>query len=949
MMLLPLSKKLLWRCAGILLCAGLSGVTAFAASSLTQFGITWNFDRDYPSGQFANGDHWVVGPVKITSITPRSTTSGGVTMHGSVINPVVNSSQGYDSRIKNNPFSDALNVARAFPLTVQPGSSVVSSESYSAYSTGDNPQLKTIAILTVLSAPAPSGSFRPPYVAGDKSLRWNRSQLKYGSLRSLPVVAGTPSLTSVEQSFERPWIEQKTNWTGRYVHPGANQPTYGREIAHSLANGLLSLQLNYSAAQKEKLLIRMVQYGIDVYGVTKSGGRWNNDGGHNQGRKMPMLLAGVVLGDADILRYADARQHFGFQEDQSTWFVTQSDVGRVLYTADGRLREQYIQSDVGVAEWGEKHTGTPNRDGRNWNAYYRDSAGVSTVGHVLTARLMGLESNWNWPATFAYYDRFYKNEAAQSSYGVNTIQPFVKSMWVAYRNATPPKLDEETVATNIWENKSLPVQTGSFTVAFDMMPSADKMDGVTGLSNGAADAYAELAAAVRFAPTGYIDAMNGSAFGASAAVAYKAGVKYHVAMSVNVATKRYSVKVTPAGGATVTLAENWQFRSEQTSVTALNNLAFFSASGNHAVLDVGIEAASAPAPAPAPIPAPTPTPTPIPEPAPATTLTASKTWANAALSAQTGSFGVTFDLVPSGNKIDSITGVSNGAADDYSDLAAAVRFAPSGYIDARNGSGFKAASAVPYKAGVSYRVVMNVNLATKRYSATVTPAGGATITVADNWMFRSEQSKVTLLSNIGAYAGNGGHTVSNVAVAGEAPALPAPTPAPAPAPVPVPAPAPAPAPATGIDLGITKTSHGAWQNASVPSVTGKAVFAFDMVPARNPMDGATALTCGPADAFSDFAVAVRFAPNGQIDAINGSSWNAATALRYVAGQTYQVVMTIDVVAHRYSVTVTPAGGSPVVIASNWAFRTTQSKVKALDNLTVIAPYWRHTVSNVSFE
>jgi hypothetical protein len=71
--------------AAAMLCWGT--VPAHAAKSLTQFGITWTFDRDYPTGQFANGDYWVVGPVTITSITPQSTTSGSTTLHGSMINP----------------------------------------------------------------------------------------------------------------------------------------------------------------------------------------------------------------------------------------------------------------------------------------------------------------------------------------------------------------------------------------------------------------------------------------------------------------------------------------------------------------------------------------------------------------------------------------------------------------------------------------------------------------------------------------------------------------------------------------------------------------------------------------------------------------------------------------------------------------------------------------------
>ena len=39
-------------------------------SSLSQYGITWTFDKPAITGQFITGDWWVVGPVRIVSIRP---------------------------------------------------------------------------------------------------------------------------------------------------------------------------------------------------------------------------------------------------------------------------------------------------------------------------------------------------------------------------------------------------------------------------------------------------------------------------------------------------------------------------------------------------------------------------------------------------------------------------------------------------------------------------------------------------------------------------------------------------------------------------------------------------------------------------------------------------------------------------------------------------------------
>lgn len=417
----------------------LAFVPLLAATSLSQFGITWTFDRDYPSGQFANGDYWVVGPVTIVSIDPNSVTIDGRTTNGSMINPAIGKAQGYDSATYG-PYGPnyraelnvALGVSESNPLVVSAGASLVSSISIPI--AGARPQLDSIAILTILDKPAPMGSFRPPYVGTDKSLRWNRSQLDYTCLKSLPRVQATPQLSVVTGYFERPWIEQNPSWEGRYLHPVKNQPDYGRDMAYRVGAGLLLLHLGYSKEQKELLLIRMVQYGIDIYGAARSGAVWSDLGGHNHGRKMPLLLAGVALQDPSIIEWADATKHMIFQEDRQTWYVTENDVGRSLYDGDGRRRDQYLPSDVGVPEWGEQHTRQPDRDGRNWDAYYRDVVGFSTLGHWIAAKLMKVEDLWKWPAYFDYCERFWSIEK-----GSGRILPFYEQVWKAHQQTLPPK------------------------------------------------------------------------------------------------------------------------------------------------------------------------------------------------------------------------------------------------------------------------------------------------------------------------------------------------------------------------------------------------------------------------------------------------------------------------------------------------------------------------------
>ncbi|HEY0944528.1 MAG TPA: immunoglobulin domain-containing protein [Opitutaceae bacterium] len=418
--------------------AGAGVNAARAATAISQFGITWTFDRDYPSGQFANGDYWVVGPVKIVEISPRSETTDGRTINGSMINPAVGSLQGYDSAAyaESGPsYSAALNVAlgvsAAAPLTVPAGSSLISSISEPV--AGNRPQLRAAAILTVLAGEPPAGSFRPPYCGTDKTPYWNKNQLDYSRLRSLPKPDSLRDLHEVEGYFERPWLEQNTIWTGRYLHPTENQPDFGRDMANCIGEALISLQMDYTVAEKETLLIRFVQYGLDVYGVAKAGGVWLPNGAHNQGRKMPLLLAGTVLSDGDILAYGDAAKHFIFQEDMQTWYVTEADVGRPVYSGTDYVLEPYIAADVGLAEWGAKHAVEPFYDGRNWDAPSRLMSGRPMVGHALVAHLMGLQSAWNWPAFFDYYDRFWEVEKENPAGGGSGINASAHIFWSAYR------------------------------------------------------------------------------------------------------------------------------------------------------------------------------------------------------------------------------------------------------------------------------------------------------------------------------------------------------------------------------------------------------------------------------------------------------------------------------------------------------------------------------------
>jgi hypothetical protein len=354
-----------------------------------------------------------------------------------------NAVHGFDSRIRDNVYDHNLNVAKSFPLQVPSGSSLLSSKSY-IQDLSAAVQLEVIAILTVVSSPPPAGSFRPPYMGTDKTPRWNKSNIDYSKLRSLAPVAGTPSLASVEARFEKAIIQFGDGYSSSAAHPYYNVPFpgagYGREIARGASEAALSLNLNYTNAQKEKLAIRFIQTGIDIYGAVSNGMSYPGEGGFHHGRKLPMLMAGVLLNDANIIDRANGTKYrYYFSEDQQHFYVSQTDIDtpRTAPCCD-RPYEPYTQSMLDMPEWGANHLLSPTTSYSNWGTSYRTVVGADSVGNALAVHIMGLEKLWNWPAFFDYYTkRYFPTESPKANDSPNTIKIYVKNMWLAYRNSAP--------------------------------------------------------------------------------------------------------------------------------------------------------------------------------------------------------------------------------------------------------------------------------------------------------------------------------------------------------------------------------------------------------------------------------------------------------------------------------------------------------------------------------
>lgn len=75
--------------------------------------VTWTFSEPVTTGEFVNGDKWVLGPVAVSAISPFGNASG---RNGSVLNFKTNQTKnGFDARIKNT-YDATLDVSASLPL-----------------------------------------------------------------------------------------------------------------------------------------------------------------------------------------------------------------------------------------------------------------------------------------------------------------------------------------------------------------------------------------------------------------------------------------------------------------------------------------------------------------------------------------------------------------------------------------------------------------------------------------------------------------------------------------------------------------------------------------------------------------------------------------------------------------------------------------------------------------
>jgi MYXO-CTERM domain-containing protein len=403
-----------------------SPLLAVPVSSITQYGVTWTFDKEYESGQFATGDYWVVGPVTIESVTPAPTG----TRHGSCLNPM-GGRQGYDDRGGEFQTDDQVTFPHTFDADQTLVSSVSKPEGVETQNAGN---MVSQAVLTVVAAPQPEGTLRPAY-AGTYKRYFNVSQIQWALLPKLPVPAAAPNGTTLLAEADRPRMDHLSSWTIQHScaeenwnnGPGAHA-CYGREVSAYVSEAALYVLLD--TPQQQELALSMIQHGIDNYGVLKANGNWAPNGGHHSGRKWPIVFAATLLDDCDMKQVATDYDDTHFGEDGQTYYGVE---GKALFGWDcGGGQGTYFED--GCTGGGAKDCRDPAGLVDGCSDYRNCCTSSYWVGQMLSTLILGAKGVWNHDAYFDYVDRWMNGDVEDAS----GSDAFSEAMWTTYRNDLPP-------------------------------------------------------------------------------------------------------------------------------------------------------------------------------------------------------------------------------------------------------------------------------------------------------------------------------------------------------------------------------------------------------------------------------------------------------------------------------------------------------------------------------
>jgi hypothetical protein len=94
---------------------------------------------------------------------------------------------------------------------------------------------------------------------------------------------------------------------------------------------------------------------------------------------------------------------------------------------------EYEQDDLGLAEWGIRHSSQPEADNKSWCAVYRRCCTANAwAGFVLAVHMMDAKAHWAHDPLFVYQDRYMATEIPGT--WTRSWSDFAEEMWDTYRS-----------------------------------------------------------------------------------------------------------------------------------------------------------------------------------------------------------------------------------------------------------------------------------------------------------------------------------------------------------------------------------------------------------------------------------------------------------------------------------------------------------------------------------
>lgn len=375
--------------------------------------IVFKFDRSYPCGQFINGDWWVSpegvsgAGVKITEILPLATND----FNGFEVNPTSKTNQSFDSRVAGY----SSNLMPTLPLLLNGNASVVKAVSVPPVISPNKrcrPCIQYAAVLTV----SPNvildseNMFRPGYFGSNKLFLkapltgWDALLPKYPAPPAVTSIS--PAIQQIKDSYAGVRLDHLEGWTGEYLHPKDNMPSYTASIATDNAVAILRLMLsdfNFNIPSHKEALVNYLQMAVDLQSMASNGVTWPANGGHGNGRKLPLLVGGLLLKKTP---FELAISKSSFSED--TQLYRSGVTGKVLF---GSLCTDSQYWSTTLTGRGKRDCRDPYQliDGGGWEigaAYQFCCTAMPWKYTALGISMLKLKVNWDNAAFFEYADRW---------------------------------------------------------------------------------------------------------------------------------------------------------------------------------------------------------------------------------------------------------------------------------------------------------------------------------------------------------------------------------------------------------------------------------------------------------------------------------------------------------------------------------------------------------------